>query len=75
MYETPARDQEEETVTINTWSSQADATNHWLFIQVDTSGDAEASIYDNDGELVATTALDKFEISSLTDYLEENRTT
>ncbi len=62
-------------MTINAWSSQADATNHWLFIQVDTSGDAEASIYDNDGELVATTALDKFEISSLTDYLEENRTT
>ena len=72
-------------MTINTWSSQADATNHWLFIQVDTnhwlfiqvdtSGDAEASIYDNDGELVATTALDKFEISSLTDYLEKNRTT
>ena len=25
------------TVTINAWSSQADATNHWLFIQVDTS--------------------------------------
>jgi hypothetical protein len=59
---------------LNAWSSQADAHDHWLFIEIDLCGNAEASIYDTDGELVATTSLDKFEISNLADYLEDNRT-
>ena len=62
-------------MTLNAWSSQADTHDHWLFIEIDLSGNAEASIYDTDGELVATTSLDRFEIGSLADYLESNRTT